>query len=219
MAEKSTWIKIDRNIMDWRWYKDNNTKCLFLHLLLKANIKPHGFRNVTIKRGELATSYATLAAETGMTIHQVRVALEHLQMTGEIAIKRHSRFTVISMPNYDLYQSQTADRWQTDAQTNDNQMALKWQQSKNDKKEKKEKNIYTPTAKTEEQKDASSLREDYGGVWLTAEEYNELEGMVEDKMAFLDVLDRVGEWLADNPRAKTRHKGVVKTFLRNDGLI
>ena len=54
---------------------------------------------------------------------------------------------------------------------------------------------------------------------MTADEYDELEDMVEDKMAFLDVLDRVGEWLKDNPRAKNRHKGVVKTFLRNDGLI
>lgn len=212
MAEKTTWIKLDRNIMDWRWYKDHNTKEVFIHLLLKANIKPHGFRNVTIGRGELATSYGSLAAETGLTTRQIRTALDHLQTTGEIVLKRHNRFTVISISNYDLYQSQTADKRQAECHPNDNQTTGKRQQSKKEKNEKKERNIYTPSARTEE-------RLSYGGVYLTDSEYDELEAMVEDKMAFLDVLDRVGEWLEDNPRAQSRHKGIVKTFLRNDGWI
>lgn len=71
MANKTTFVKLDRNILEWRWYKDQNTKALFIHLLLKANIRPHGFRTVTINRGELATSYASLAAETGLSIQNV----------------------------------------------------------------------------------------------------------------------------------------------------
>ena len=130
MAEKSTFIKIDRNILEWRWYKDQNTKALFLHLLIKANIKPHGFRNVTINRGELATSYPSLASETGMSMRNVRTALAHLIETGEVTVKRHSKFTVISIPRYDLYQSQmTGNRQASDRQVTGNR-----QQSKNDKK-------------------------------------------------------------------------------------
>lgn len=214
MAEKTTWIKIDRNILNWEWYTDTNTKAVFLHLLLTANIKPKRFLGVTIGRGEVATSYASLAKSLGISIKCVRTAIKHLEMGGEVAIQRHPHFSVISMPRYDYYQ----DNGQGTGMSTGKARAHEGQQLKNIRIEE-EKNIYTPSAQTDNDTNASSLREDYGGVWLTADEYNELEGMVEDKMAFLDVLDRVGEWLKDNPRAKNRHKGVVKTFLRNDGLI
>lgn len=130
MANKTTFVKLDRNILEWRWYKDQNTKALFIHLLLKANIRPHGFRTVTINRGELATSYASLAAETGLSIQNVRTALAHLETTGEVTRKQHSKFVVISIPQYDLYQSQlTGNQQATNTQLTGNQ-----QQSKNDKK-------------------------------------------------------------------------------------
>lgn len=207
MAEKTTWIKLDRNILDWGWYKDTNTKAVFLHLLLTANIKLNRFLGVEIQRGEVATSQSSLAKSLGISIQAVRTALNHLKSTGEITTKQHPRFTVISIVKYDLYQGNQ----QAEQQASNRRPTGDQQQSKNIRM-KEEKNIYTPTASTED-------RLSYGGVFLTDAEYDELEGMVEDKMAFLDVLDRVGEWLKDNPRAKNRHKGVVKTFLRNDGFI
>lgn len=119
MAEKTTFIKLDRNILQWQWYKDHNTKEVFIHLLLKANIKPHGFMGVTIGRGELATSIRSLADETGLTLKNVRTALKHLEATGEVAIKRHSRFSVISILSYDRYQ----DKRHSNGQSSGNQVA------------------------------------------------------------------------------------------------
>lgn len=113
--EKTSWIALDRNILSWRWYKDVATKSLFLHLLLKANVTDHGFKDQTIFRGELATSIASLSDETGLSQKQVRTALRHLVSTGEItkrAIKGHGGFTVISIARYDFYQSQTANKGQ-----------------------------------------------------------------------------------------------------------
>lgn len=98
------WIKLSRKILDWRWYHDANTFRVFLHLLLKANINDHDFERETIHRGELATSYASLAADLELTPKQVRVSIQKLKETGEVALRRHSRFLVISMPNYDFYQ-------------------------------------------------------------------------------------------------------------------
>lgn len=197
MAEKTTYIKLDRNILDWGWYKDTNTKAVFLHLLLTANIKPHKFLGVEIGRGELATSYASLSETLGISTRSVRTAISHLKMTGEVTIKRHPHFTVISIPNYDSYQ---ANR-QSNRQPYDSQLTINRQQSKNDKNEKKY--IYT----------------DYGGVFLTDDDWDDLKGKVKDQGEFLSVIDRVGDWLEDNPRPKEKHKSIVKTFLRNDGLI
>ena len=140
MADTTTWIKIDRNIMRWGWYKDNNTKAVFLHLLLKANIKPNYFMGVMIQRGEVATSYNSLAEETGLTVKNARTAIEHLKSTGELAIKRHSKFSVISIVNYDLYQSQPANRTAINRQSSGNQSAT----IKEYKNGKNGKNIYMP---------------------------------------------------------------------------
>jgi len=213
MADKTTWIKIDRNIERWRWYQDANTMRVFLHLLLNANISDHDFQLDKIHRGQLVTSYDKIAVRLGITYRQARTAVEHLKSTQEVAVKQRPKYLVISIVNYDEYQSdgrQKAGKRQADGR----QTAT----IKEYKEIKKERNIYTPSAETDK-KAASPLREDYGGVWLTDDEYDELEALVEDKDEFLRVLDRVGEWLADNPRAKSRHKATVKTFLRNDGLI
>jgi len=197
MAEKTTFIKIDRNIIEWGWYTDGNTFRVFLHLLLTANIKPHKFLGVEIGRGEVVTSYKSLSETLGISIRSVRTAISHLKTTGEVTIKRHPHFTVISIPNYDSYQ---ANR-QSNRQSDDNQLTINRQHLKNDKKEKKY--IYTKT--------------NYGGVFLSDEDWDELQGMVKDGDEFTKIIDRVGDWLKDNPRPIEKHKSIVKTFIRNDG--
>lgn len=109
-------IKLDRKILEWEWYSDVNTCRLFTHLLLKANWKDGRFQGNDIPRGSLVTSYNTLAEETGLTVRNVRTALKHLKSTGEVTITRHSKYSVISIKNYCLYQS-------TDTQAN-NQLTV-----------------------------------------------------------------------------------------------
>ena len=130
MANKSTFIKIDRSILNWGWYKDVNTYKLFTHLLIVANIKDNEFMGHTIKRGQYATSYKSLAGQTGLTIKQVRVALEHLKATREVACHPTPKFSIITINNYDYYQSvaQSTARKRHDDGT---QTAREGQQSKN----------------------------------------------------------------------------------------
>ena len=158
MAEKTTWIKIDRNILEWGWYKDANTKSLFIHLLLKANIKKGNFMGVEIKRGELATSYVSLAEETGLSVKNVRTALEHLKSTGEVAVKRHRKFSVISIPNYTMYQDIPAVKTAVKRQLTGSQAAVNRQQSKNGRK-KERKNIYTRAREGERDSDVADVAE------------------------------------------------------------
>lgn len=98
-------IKLDRKILDWEWYRDINTKTLFLHCLLKANWKDGRFQGVDIPRGSFATSYQSLADETGLSVKNVRTAINHLKTTGEVAVNRHPKFSVITVKNYCLYQT------------------------------------------------------------------------------------------------------------------
>ena len=113
-------VKLDRRILDWEWYRDLNTCRLFFHLLLRANWKDGRFQGVEIPRGSLVTSYNNLAAETGLSVKNIRTALKHLETTGEVAVNRHPKFSVVTVNNYSLYQpdgtvngSQVADNRQS----------------------------------------------------------------------------------------------------------
>ena len=83
-------IKIDRKILDWEWYSDINTCRLFIHLLLKANWKDGRFQGTEVPRGSLVTSYNSLAKDTGLSVKNVRTALNHLETTGEVAVNRQA---------------------------------------------------------------------------------------------------------------------------------
>ena len=192
--DKTTFIKLDRNILGWRWYKETATKTLFIHLLLRANIKDNDFMTETIHRGELATSYAALAAETGLTVSQVRTALKHLILTGEVAVRRHSRFSVISMPRYDFYQATSQSR----SQSLDNQIAFTSQQSKNDKEKEEPKELYGP----------------YGRVKLSGAEYQNLVSLYGEEQTN-ELIEALDEYKEATGKIYKNDAAAVRTFARN----
>lgn len=99
------WIKLDRNILKWGWYTNGNTFRVFLHLLLTANIEDSEFDGKTIRRGEVVTSYSKIAPTLKLSYEEVRTAFCHLKSTGEITITRYSKYIVVTIVNYNEYQS------------------------------------------------------------------------------------------------------------------
>ena len=104
MALNEGYIFLHRQMLNWGWYTNTNTKVLFLHCLLKANHVQAVFENEIIDRGEFVTSLSHLAEETGLSVKQVRVSLNHLKGTKEVASRSNSKYTVITIVNYDSYQ-------------------------------------------------------------------------------------------------------------------
>ena len=145
MAEHSTFIKLDRNMMKWRWYQDAVTKSVFIHLLFKANIKPGEFRDIPVDRGQLITSLSHLAEETGLSIQQTRTALEHLKSTHEITQSTNNRYTLITLTNYDAYQGKPTSK------ATNNQHAINTQSNKQSTTIKEYKNV-DANASTKERK-------------------------------------------------------------------
>ena len=133
MANPTTYIKLDRNITNWRWYKDPVTKSVFIHCILSANIKDGIFCGETVKRGQFITSISSLAENLGLSQKQVRSALGRLKRTNEVASTSTNRYTLITVNNYDMYQSQRANKTASKGQTEGKQRASKGQQSKNNK--------------------------------------------------------------------------------------
>lgn len=99
------YIKLSRKITEWEWYSDVNVCRLFIHLLISVNWKDGRFQGIEIPRGSMATSYNSLADQTGLSIMQVRTAIKKLKLTGEITVKQHPKYSVITVNNYNSYQS------------------------------------------------------------------------------------------------------------------
>lgn len=99
------YIKLYRSITDWEWYSDINTRSVFIHLLLTANYEDKKWRGTIIKRGQVLTSYRKLANEIGISERCIRTSLNRLKSTHEVTQSSTSKFTVITVNNYDKYQA------------------------------------------------------------------------------------------------------------------
>lgn len=135
---ESGFIFLHRRVEQWEWYKDSHTKSLFFHLILRANHKAVRYKGILIERGCFITGRKKLSSETGLTVSQVRTALNKLKSTNEIAIKTTPQGTHIEVLMYNNYQT-LANGLANEQPTTSQRLATK----KNDKNNKKEKNIST----------------------------------------------------------------------------
>ena len=161
------YVKISRKILEWEWYKDVNTKVEFYQILLNANRKKGRFQGMVIPRRRFVTSYQSLAEETGLTVMNVRTAIKHLKLTQEITVSQHSKFSVITVKNYDAYQ--TANKVANNQLTG-NQQATNRQLTtiEEGKKERKEEYNKSPKgdyeSRTPESSIYATIRELYNSV-------------------------------------------------------
>ena len=138
-------VKIDRKITKWRWYKDTSTFKIFLHLILTANYEDREFEDIVIKRGQRVASIRSLAAESGLSEKNVRTAIKHLKATGEVASLPTPKYTVFTVVNYEKYQI-VANKVANEGRTGGEQVANEGQQCKKDIiKIKKDKEYTAPS--------------------------------------------------------------------------
>lgn len=142
-SETNGFVKLDRGILDWEWYEDAYTARLFFHCILKANWKAGNWKGQPYERGQFITSLPSLAKELGCSERNVRTALKHLISTGEVTSKATNKYRIITVCNYDKYQSNDRqnDRQVTgNRQTSDRQVTA--DEEYKEIKNKRSNNIY-----------------------------------------------------------------------------
>ena len=154
------WIKIHRGLLDWEWYSDTNCVRLALHLLLKANFQTRRWRGITVERGQLVTSRAALARETGLSEREVRTAVSKLEKSDFLTSRATSYYTVVTICNYERYQSTDSterpafgpadDQEETNFRPTSDQRATTTEESKKERSNKKERRKSTHTVSSEE---------------------------------------------------------------------
>ncbi len=99
------WIKLHRKFLEWEWFKIPDMVMFFVFLLLNANIKDKKWHGMEIKRGQYLTSLNSLEKNTGLSRQKIRTCLRRLEKTREINTQPNTRHTVITICNYDDYQT------------------------------------------------------------------------------------------------------------------
>lgn len=102
---KQGFIKIDRQILDWRYHDCYYAFTIWMHILLLANWTDGYFKGNPIKRGELVTSINNLMLVTGIkSDNTIRKWLKVFESEDMISLKSTNKYTHINIVNYDKFQ-------------------------------------------------------------------------------------------------------------------
>ena len=139
------WICLHRQLLDWEWYSDINTKTLFIHCLLKANHKPKKWQGMDVPAGGFITGRKVLSVETGLSEQQVRTSLTRLKSTSDITITSTSKYSLVTLTNWASYQDKELNQpsKQPASQPASNQHSTSIQPASNHKQQCKQLNNET----------------------------------------------------------------------------
>jgi hypothetical protein len=143
-------IKHWRKMKDWGWYKIPHMVHLFEHLISEASHSDQEYHGIQLKRGQYICGRKQLCYETGISEQCLRTCITRLKSTNEITVQSTNKFSIITIVEYEKYQSkendQPADQPTTNQQSTSNQPPTKNVKNvKNDKKrERGEQDSPTP---------------------------------------------------------------------------
>ena len=199
--EDRRWLKLYRKFVKWEWYKDTKTKCLFIHLLLNANYEDTKWQGIEIKRGQLITSLKNLSLQNNISVKSIRTSLERLKTTNEVACKTTSKFTIITILNYNRYQDKIIDDNKPNDTQLDKRMANKGQT--NGKQT-------TTVVEIVDTKDTKNLREERNNTTLTTEKNNFLNFFNEENKNKIPCLEKLTEFILSKHEC---NKDLLKVFI------
>lgn len=189
------YIKLHRKLLDWGWYKDQNTMMVFLHLLLTANFIESEYMGVKIHPGQTVIGRKSLAKELGMSEQNVRTALTHLKSTNEITIKSTNKFSVVTIVKWELYQVDSG--------------------KVTNRPTKKPHNNQPATNHTIRNKEYKNRESAHAPSFADVKEYVEQMGYQMDPAAFYDYYESIG-WTRKNGQRIKDWRACVRTWERRE---
>ena len=99
----SGWFKHSRNLFDRSWAKDPKMVSVYEYLHCVAYVNDGKLHGMLIRRGSCLTSRKAIMEETGLSDYEVKSRLQKLLDAGEIIVKSTNLGTIITICDYDGY--------------------------------------------------------------------------------------------------------------------
>ena len=234
------WLKLHRKFVNWEWYSDSVVKDVFIHLLLCATHKEREYKGDVLEYGTVHTSLNKLARQLGLSVMQVRTALNKLEQTGEITKTATHKNTIIKVEKFPKYQGLTGDAYAncnkliTQQQQSDNKA---FYSSKNDNNDNNDKNVEVCIENIELLKEKypdvdwdSYEEEDYlvgptryksgrGVVYLSAVQEDMLLEKMENPYTFDEYLGKLAQFIINKDARVKNHYLTILKWYAEDGRI
>ena len=150
-------IKFWRTCLESNSWKTPTQWRLWTWCLLKAEFEEHdeviGRQTIHILPGQFTTNLKDTVKETGLSPQQIRTQLSNMQTNKQITINSTNKYTIISIVNWDKYQTKTTNKTHHTQHAN--------QQT-------------APTIYKEEVKEGKKIYGSFNNVLLTEKEYQKL---------------------------------------------
>lgn len=211
-----SWVKIHRKILEHWIYKRPEYVSIWIYLIARANWKASkalvNGSIVTIERGEVLTSIASLADNTHTSRQTVRTFLRLAQTDGMICVKSNTGATCVKLLNYDkLQQRENYDQHAPNTRSTRDQHApnniIRSKEGKKERKEEINNNVvYAPSSSEL----VAGLPQNDGNLFqITKEQYDrwqELYAAVNVKSE----LSKIIGWLEANPTKRKTARGMLR---------
>ena len=107
------WVKLYRSGLDNELFKNSTTWHVWTYCLLKATHKPTkvliGGKSILLQPGQFIFGRKKASEETKLTERKIRTSLEHLKNTQNLTITSTNKYSIITLINWDSYQSDTSN--------------------------------------------------------------------------------------------------------------
>jgi hypothetical protein len=104
------YVKLWRKTIDAGWLRNHKLFCFWSWCLMKATYKEHDFvvgcQQVHLMPGEFVFGRKVAALELNMSEQEIRTAVDSMRKRKNLTIKSTNKFSIISITNWDTYQSQ-----------------------------------------------------------------------------------------------------------------
>lgn len=100
----NSWLKLPRSFTSWRWYHDSKMVHVYLYFLLQANVRKTDYLSLTVYPGQVVTSLAIIAEDTGLSPRNIRTCLQKLSKTGDVKVQSNNKGTIVTLCDYSRFQ-------------------------------------------------------------------------------------------------------------------
>ena len=163
------YVKLWRKTEDSAIFQNKNAFILWSYCLMKATHKPRvamvGNQVIELRPGQFIFGRDKASEQTPLTVQEIRTSLKVLKKLSMISVKSTNKFSIISVINWEFYQSDecTANQHLTNKEPTDNQQITTDKHSKHIKNRKNNTPPTPPAGKTEIEIPA----------WMPLEKWNE----------------------------------------------
>lgn len=211
----SGWIKLYRSLLEWEWYDDHNATRLLVHLLVSVNHEDKKWKGQTIKAGSLAFSWSTLSDAVGLSVQQLRTAMDRLESSNEVNRQSTSKFQIVTLVKWEKLQdnSKPLTGKQQQIQQPNNRPSTTTKEVKNI--ENREKEFYDKVGKFASQYPKELLR-DFYDYWTEKEKNGKTLRFEGEK--YFDVAKRLATWNRRNEKKYPNNSGQTSGRSMMDSL-